>query len=97
MEHDGLSRGSSDETGLLVVGKYLRQLVVLHRVAGRDEESARKILERRPLVKTDLLRKFSVTVEQTLIVFSRPPCGATAIHEATPFAVTCIRPHELLE
>jgi hypothetical protein len=34
------------------------------------------MLERRPLVQANLLRNSSIAVEQTLIVFSRTPCGA---------------------
>ena len=38
-----------------------------------------EVLKRRPLVQANLLRKFTVAVEQTLVVFSRTPCGAIPI------------------
>jgi hypothetical protein len=57
---------------------------VVRRVAGRDEESARRILKRRPLVQANLLRKFSISIEQTLIVLPCAGSGATEIDERAP-------------
>jgi len=48
--------------------------------AGSEYVSGR-MLKRRPFVQANLLRKFSVAVEQTLIVLSGPCSRATEIDE----------------
>jgi hypothetical protein len=54
---------------------------VLRRVAGRDQDSAGRMLKHRPLVESNSLRKLSIPMKQSPVIFSGPCRRATEIDE----------------